>query len=123
MQTENLALMIPIILSLGAFLMIFGIRNLMNKENMAMIERGMDPQKVRRQRDDSPSKTLKDSLLFIGAGIGLLLSVLITNIFNLEGNTSTAVYFGFIAIFGGAGMLSAYLYERNYGRKDSENNF
>jgi hypothetical protein len=119
-QAEIIALFIPIITGVALFLMIFGIRYLVNRENMAMIERGMDPRSVRRRRDDSPSKTLKDSLLFIGAGIGLLLSVWVTSSYDLHGGTNTAIYFGLISIFGGAGMLGAYLYERKYGRKGDD---
>ncbi|MBK9338612.1 MAG: hypothetical protein IPM98_19620 [Lewinellaceae bacterium] len=48
MQGEGIvALFIPITISLGAFLMVWGIRYLENKENMAMIEKGMEPQRRR----------------------------------------------------------------------------
>jgi hypothetical protein len=36
----------------------------------------------------------------------------ITNMFQLSEQSSTGVFFALIAIFGGAGMLGAYLYER-----------
>lgn len=36
-------ILVPILISLGAFLMVFGLRYLENKERMAMIERGIDP--------------------------------------------------------------------------------
>ncbi len=103
------ALFIPITIALGAFMMIWGIRYLENRENMAMIERGMEP--VRRRNAD-PSRTLRNGLMFIGAGIGLLLAILITNMFGLEEGDKTGVFFGMIALFGGLGMLLAYLYER-----------
>ena len=48
MHEGIVALFIPITISLGVFLMIWGIRYLENKENMAMIEKGMEP--VRRRR-------------------------------------------------------------------------
>jgi hypothetical protein len=35
--------MIPILVPLGIFAMIFGLRYFENKERMAMIEKGMDP--------------------------------------------------------------------------------
>ena len=36
-------ILVPISLFLGAFAMVFGLRYLANKENMAMIQNGMDP--------------------------------------------------------------------------------
>lgn len=111
MQGEGIvALFIPITISLGAFLMIWGIRYLENKENMAMIEKGMEPMRRRRQADFS--RTLKNSLLFIGAGLGLLLALFITNAFHLEKGDRAGMFFALIAVFGGLGMLAAYLYER-----------
>lgn len=107
-----IALVMPIIISLGAFIMVWGLKFLENKENMAMIERGMDPKANKKQKEANPSKTLKDALLFIGAGLGLVLAVLITQALQLQNGAKTATYFGLIAIFGGLGMLSAYLYER-----------
>ncbi len=104
------ALFIPITISLGAFLMVWGIRYLENKENMAMIEKGMQPPQKRRQAD--PSRTLKNSLMFIGAGLGLLLALFISRAAQLDSDESAGVFFALIAIFGGLGMLGAYLYER-----------
>lgn len=97
-------------LGLGAFMMIFGLRYMENKENMAMIERGMEPKRQRRQAN--PSITLKNGLMFIGAGFGLLLAIVITNTFHMEGDSGAGLFFALIAIFGGLGMVAAYLYER-----------
>jgi len=105
-----IALLIPITITLGAFLMIWGIRYLENKERMAMIERGMEPKATRRETD--PSRTLKNGLLFVGAGIGLLLAIIITQALQLDGDSETGIFFALIAIFGGLGMLGAYAYER-----------
>lgn len=107
-----IALFIPIIVSLGAFMMIWGIRYLENRENMALIERGMEP--VNRRRTADPSRTLRNSLMFIGAGLGLFLAILLTRtaFAGLPESEQTGVYFALIAIFGGLGMLGAYLYER-----------
>ena len=110
MHEGIIALFIPITLGLGAFLMVWGMRYLENKENMAMIERGIEPQKKRRQAD--PSRTLKNSLMFIGAGLGLLLALFISRAAGLEEGERTGVFFALIAVFGGLGMLGAYLYER-----------
>ena len=103
--------LVPIIISLGAFIMVLGLRYMNNKENMAMIEKGMEPKRQTRQAN--PTQTLKNGLLFVGAGLGLLLAIIITNMFNLEGDNGAGIYFALIAIFGGLGMLCAYMYERN----------
>jgi len=97
------------VVPVSTFLMIWGIRYLENKENMAMIERGMDPNQHKKRRKFDPSKTLKDSLLFVGAGIGLLLAIVLSKSMAVDG---PGLYFALIAIFGGLGMLAAYLYER-----------
>ena len=112
MDASVIAVFIPIVVSLGVFLMIFAIRYLENKENMSMIERGMDPHITKRRREADPTRTLKSGLLFIGAGFGLLLAIVITNSLQLDGDSETGIFFALIAIFGGAGMLGAYLYER-----------
>jgi hypothetical protein len=98
---------------IAAFIMVVAIRYLESKENLSMIEKGMNPAEHKRQRRQAnPSITLKNALLFIGAGLGLLLAIVITNMFQLGEQSSTGVFFALIAIFGGAGMLGAYLYER-----------
>ncbi len=107
---DSLAIMFIFgVVPVSTFLMIWGIRYLENKENMAMIERGMDPNEHKKRRRLDPSKTLKDSLLFVGAGIGLLLAIILSKAMNMEG---PGLYFALIAIFGGLGLLGAYLYER-----------
>ena len=102
--------LVPIVISLGAFMMVFGLRYMQNKENMAMIEKGIEPK--RRSREANPSQTLKNGLLFVGAGIGLLLAIIITSTFQLQGEEGTGIYFALIAIIGGLGMLAAYMNER-----------
>ncbi len=105
--------MIPIFITLGAFLMVVALRYLQNKENMAMIEKGMNPSEGKQnRRQTNPSQTLKNGLLFVGAGLGLLLAIIFTHTLNLEDESRTGIFFALIAIFGGAGLLGAYLYER-----------
>lgn len=117
---DSLAIMFIFgVVPVSTFLMIWGIRYLDNKENMAMIERGMDPNQFKKQqrRRFDPSKTLKDSLLFVGAGLGLLLAIIFDRAFGMYG---PGIYFAMIAICGGLGMLAAYIYERKNPPTDSE---
>lgn len=109
MQPQVVVFAVPI----AAFIMVVAIRYLQSKENMSMIEKGMNPAENRHNRRQyNPSQTLKNGFLFVGAGMGLLLAVLITNIFHLSDESNTAIFFALVAIFGGAGLLGAYLYER-----------
>ncbi|SMO51823.1 DUF6249 domain-containing protein [Solitalea koreensis] len=100
-------ILVPILISLGAFLMVFGLRYLDNKERMAMIERGMVPGARKRR---SPSGVLKWGLLFIGVGVGLILAFILTNyvFIEMEEEKQTAVYFSMIFICGGIGLLGSY---------------
>src|SRR6059058_6188080 len=90
----------------GFFAMIFGIVYLKTRENLAMLEKGINPkqQMVR----PAPFKSLKLGLLLVGAGLGLLIAFIIDANMNLNtGNfphhhdDNPAIYFALIAIGGG----------------------
>lgn len=109
---ENL---IPIALFLGAFALIFGIRYLSNKEKMAMIERGMDISiRPRPAIAPKPFWSLKFGLLMVGLGIGLIAALFIAKMTNLTEEESVALYFGFLAICGGAGLIVSYVIEKSW---------
>jgi hypothetical protein len=108
-------LLIPILISLGAFAMVFGIIYLRTRENMAMIEKGMNPKQYANR--PAPFRSLKTGLLFLGAGLGLLMAFIIdrsiTNYntpFHHEENE--AIYFALIAIGGGLGLIVSYAIEK-----------
>ncbi len=67
--------LIPMVLGSTMFAMIFGIVYLKSRENMAMIEKGMDP-KIKDNRP-RPFVNLKWGLLLIGSGLGLFLAFMI----------------------------------------------
>jgi hypothetical protein len=117
MDKQQLALLIPILVSLGLFALIFGIVYLRNRERMAMIERGMDPRtNLPKHRQSNPAFTLTFGLLLIGSGLGLFLAYLMDYlIFRMDSNP--AIYFGLIAIFGGLGLFIAYLIETKANQK------
>ncbi len=104
-------ILIPILVSLGFFACVFGLRYLKNKENMAMIQNGMDPGLNRQQ--PYPYQTLKWGLFSMGLGIGLLLAYILDHTaMNFEGNDSEPIYFSLLAIFGGLGLFLSYLIEK-----------
>jgi Na+/proline symporter len=59
----------------GGFAMVFGIVYLRTRQNLAMIEKGMNPKEFANR--PAPYKNLKWALLFIGAGIGLFLAYML----------------------------------------------
>jgi hypothetical protein len=113
MDKQQMAILVPILVPLGVFLMVYGIRNLENQERMAMIQRGIVPPS-KRDRQFNPSRTLRNALVLLGAGFGLLAAKIIDDsyFFNDQTDRATPYYFACIAIGAGVGLLSAYVYER-----------
>lgn len=121
MGQNVVVLLVPIIGTIAICAMVFGIRYLINREKMAMIERGISPVAEKKQ---NYSLLLAFGLLFIGFGLGLFFSFLITNtIFpNLSDENATAVYFSMIFIFGGLGLTTSYLVSEKKAREKRERN-
>lgn len=111
--------LIPIVMFAGGFAMIFGIVYLRTRENMAMIEKGMNPKRYANM--PAPFRSLKLGLLLLGAGTGLLLAYFI------DLNTRTPhdpepIYFALLAIGGGLGLVGSYAMEKKewYRTRDTE---
>ena len=76
---------------------------------MALIERGINPKEYANR--PAPYRSLKTGLLFMGAGIGLLIAYMIDhNMVNRQG--VEAIYFSLIAIGGGLGLIGSYAIEK-----------
>ena len=105
MRPEVIGVFVPILLGLGVFAMVFGLRYLNNKENMAMIDKGLNPRENRRK---SVPTYLKWGMLLIGAGLGLLLAFLVDTLLIPREVEPVAVYFSLIAIGGGLGLVASY---------------
>ena len=102
--------LVPISMFLGCFAMVFGIVYLRTKQNMAMIEKGMNPKEFRNR--PAPYRNLKNGLLFVGAGIGLTVAYFLTeNV--LQKNDFPGVLWGaLIGIGGGIGLIASYKIEK-----------
>ena len=107
METESLAIMIPIVALIGAFTMVVYLRRYENQERMAMIEKGVDPKLFNMRRKQNSSFSLRAALLLIGGGIGLLLGYFLDMSFRME----EVGYFSMLFIFGGIGLGASYLIE------------
>ena len=116
--------LIPILLGLGLFAAIFGIRYLQNRENMLMIQNGIDPRTPKPKGKSHINLTW--GLLLMGAGIGLFLAYLLDNTVlnfdnpNRDEDANVAIYFALIAIFGGLGLLISHIIERNDSKKEDK---
>lgn len=112
MDHQQLVFLVPITLFIAGFGMVFGIRYLINKEKMAMIERGINPNEGRSA--PKPFLSLKFGLLMVGLGLGLLIALLTSSLLFLSERQAVPVYFGFIFIFGGVGLIVSYLIEKKW---------
>lgn len=109
-----------ILMSLALFAMLFGLRYMANKENMAMIEKGLDPNLKPLKPRPAPFRNLKWGLLLVGAGLGLFLAYLLDNSLlykighdhDYTNGTNVSIYFALIAIGGGLGLIASYRIEK-----------
>lgn len=111
--------LIPILTSLGLFALIFGIVYMNKKENLAMIDKGMDP-KQRAVRGPEPFKYLKWGLLLLGSGIGLVVAFLVDDLL-LSSHEPHPLYFGLVGIGGGIGLIISYKMEMKELKGSSNN--
>ncbi|MGF7081694.1 DUF6249 domain-containing protein [Mucilaginibacter sp. UYCu711] len=117
MSIGIIGVMIPIVVSVGLFALIFGIVYLRSREKMAMIERGMNPG-IEVIKPVNRNFVLTWGCLLIGSGLGLFLAYILDNtLYFARDNDNPALYFALIAIFGGAGLFVSYLIEK----KDAKN--
>ncbi len=110
--------LIPITMFAGGFAMVFGIVYLKTRQNLAMIEKGMNPKEFANR--PAPYKNLKWALLLIGSGIGLFIAymldtyVLQQRLNRFDHHDNPAIYFSLIAIGGGLGLFGSYRMEKKW---------
>src|ERR1700759_2063512 len=127
MGPDQLVFLWLILSSLALFTMIFGLRYMNNKENMAMIEKGMDPKLRPLRPRPVPFRNLKWGLLLVGAGAGLFLAYILdqTLLYRVGhdlirdggphddyNGANVIVYFAMMAIGGGVGLIASYRIEK-----------
>jgi len=123
-----------IVMFTGFFACVFGIYYLRTRQNLSMIEKGMNPKEFANR--PAPYKNLKWALLLIGAGAGLFLAYILdfyvmhntftTEVFNghtyrhRDNDGAPAIYFALIAIGGGLGLLGSYKMEKKWWDENKE---
>jgi hypothetical protein len=111
-------ILVPIVMFAGGFAMVFGIVYMKTRQNMAMIEKGMNPKEFANR--PTPYRNLKWGLLLVGSGIGLFLAYLLDNyVLNKTGQNAfydsgrnVPIYFALIGIGGGLGLIGSYRIEK-----------
>ncbi|MGB8191888.1 MAG: DUF6249 domain-containing protein [Chitinophagaceae bacterium] len=106
---QGAEVMIPITIFAGGFAMIFGIAYLKTRENLAMVEKNMNPKEHANR--PAPYKNLKWGLLLIGAGLGLLAAYFLSEYVTRD-DENPAIYFALIGIGGGLGLINSYKIEK-----------
>ena len=101
--------LIPILVPLSLFAMVFGLVYIKSRENMSMIEKGLNPKEFANR--PAPYRNLKNGLLLLGAGIGLALAYIITQ-YVLHDEENPALWFALIGIGGGLGLITSYRIEK-----------
>ncbi|MBS1601891.1 MAG: hypothetical protein JST42_04435 [Bacteroidetes bacterium] len=91
-----------------------------SKENMSMIEKGLDPSIKPERPRPAPFRSLKWGLLLVGAGLGLFIAYLLdhTVLYTIGhdhdeiNGANVSIYFAMIAIGGGVGLITSYRIEK-----------
>lgn len=105
-----------IIQSVALLTLIIIFQYLKNRENMAMIERGINPRATPSSRD--PFKTLKFALIFLGTGLGLFIAYLAKTFIVHEDAPVLWLACSFLGC--GTGLYISYTKEKNDMRKDKD---
>lgn len=99
-----------VIVSLGAFAMVYGVifLNIRKKERLMLIQAGLDPATFEKNAKPSLT-TIKLGMLLVAIGLGVLLANIIVNVTVMDRD---AVYFSIVFLFGGISLLVSYFLER-----------
>jgi len=104
---------IPIIAILSTFGTTFGLifyyLHTRNRQRLAMLEKGVDPQTFYPKPTANRYASLKWALLMIGIGLGFLFGGIISDFTDAE----EPIFFSMILLFGGLGLLVYFFVAKN----------
>lgn len=127
MFVELAELLVPIFAMLTSFGSIFGIfyiyMTIRNKERMALIENGLNPNAFGNQENNGLKRwILRLSLIAIGIALGILFAFVIVEAFYIGSlrkvHIESVLYPACIFLFGGLGLLSSYFVELKLDKKE-----
>jgi len=126
---EASAALMLIVMFISFFACVFGIFYLRTRQNLSMIEKGMNPKQFINR--PAPYKNLKWALLMIGAGAGLFLAYFLDNYvlyqtmrvseYYHHDDKNVPIYFALIAIGGGLGLFGSYKMEKKWWDENKTN--
>ena len=123
MDVAVIGVFIPIVAILGTFFMVVALQYIKYKDRQSLIEKGIDPgpMDLRWKGSKNPGGLpVQLGLTAIGIGLGLLSAFLITRLSQFQGDDDP-IYFGFIAFFGGMGLLISYFLLKKEAKSNPEN--
>lgn len=121
MDNGNMFFLFLMITAISIFATLFAIRYLKNKENMSLIEKGINPnaEDGTPKARPKPFASLRIGLPLIGAGLGLLIASIVD--FNTTPDKDiVGIYFGLIIAFSGLGFYQSYRTEMKWWKEDEE---
>lgn len=108
-----LGILLPLIITLGAFIMIVYLRKFQNIERMSIIDKGLSPDLFFKKQSMTPS-TMRWALLLVGIGTGFLMGYWLDRAFDME----EVGYFSMLFIFGGIGLALAHFFDSKNKEKE-----
>ena len=102
--------LIVLIIFAAIFGIVFVVAQARNRERMAMIEKGVNPQDFMSKSKPSVYGLLKWALLLVGLGFGLFIGSLLETYTNIP---EEPAYFAATLFFGGLGLLAAFMIKKN----------
>ncbi|MFA5329912.1 MAG: DUF6249 domain-containing protein [Prolixibacteraceae bacterium] len=104
-----------ILIPLAFFALVFGSWYIYitsrNKERLALIEKGADPELFKTKADaNSGYRTFKAGLFLIGIALGIVAAYFLTE----GGMEEEPAYFSMIFLFGGIGLVTSFLLQKKF---------
>ncbi len=114
MQVEILGVLIPFAFMGLAFASLYVHLTTRNRERMALIEKGADPELFKQKEEPkSGYGNFKFGLFLIGVALGILAGYFLKE----AGMDDSAAYFSMIFLFGGIGLVISFLLQKKLADK------
>ena len=114
MGPETLGILIPFAFLAFAFASIYVHLTTRNKERLALIEKGADPELFKQKTEpNSGYGTFKLGLFLIGIALGIVAGYFLHE----SGMDESAAYFSMIFLFGGIGLVISFLLKEKLEKK------